>query len=75
MSNFPDHPQIKMALRTGYGYSADEIELVCPRCGEALYPDDTVYKLNGEFIACKYCFNEDEYAPDEIDECEAENEL
>lgn len=75
MNNIPDCPVIKMAERTGYGYPIEENVLTCPHCGESLYPDDTVYKLNGEVIACEYCFNEDEYDPNEIDECEAENEL
>lgn len=73
MAKIPDHPAIRMAELTGYGYPIEDTEYECPHCGANLYPDDAIYKLDGETIGCKFCFDEDDYDSDEVEECEAED--
>ncbi len=55
-----EHPDISRALVTGYGTKIDDIELICPVCGEILEINDTVYKQDGEVIGCKCCVTEAE---------------
>ena len=72
MQSIPDHPSIRMAERTGYCYPVAETEYECPHCGADLYPDDDIYKIDGETVGCQFCFNEDEW-DEEAEKCEAED--
>lgn len=73
MSSIPDHPAIRRAELTGYGEPTYEATHECPHCGAELYPDDTIYKHGGEAVGCKFCFDEDDWNADEVEECEAED--
>lgn len=53
----PDHPDIRSAMRTGYGTNFREEDEVCycEECGKALGENNPVYEDYDHYVLCEDC--------------------
>ena len=55
MNKTPEHPEIEMALRTGYPKIPGSVQ--CADCGADLFGDTHIYESDGDLI-CGECLKE-----------------
>lgn len=55
MNKTPEHPEIEMALRTGYPHRIHTLE--CADCGESFSGDAMLYNWDGDII-CGHCLRD-----------------
>lgn len=52
--DFPDPPDIRNTILTGYPDGKDNSNPICPVCGEEC---DTIYKSLGSVVGCDVCID------------------